>query len=672
MTLALLSVHQPVGFVWPGMAPREFTTGEVVPMLANRLTSVRTQIPRSFYALPFCVPTKTEHAPESLGEVMHGNLVQSTAFHLRIGLERTLALCKVTLENPARLTWAKRVREDYRAHLLLDNLPVATRLASPPKSQLVGRPDADAPAGLHYERGYSLGYVQAPGVRRLGRIGTAYVNNHFSFTVGFFGTPRQGGSSAADAGAGAGGAAPGSDETIRIVSFEVVPHSVKYAHDKKWPEGFEGADGEAKDALNVQPSAVGLRALDGPLSLDDPETREIVFTYNVTWLRSDIPYSSRWDLYMFMAEGQNVHWFSLTGSLAVSLALAALVAAIMVRTVRRDLRRYNAVSGDEDELALLHEVGWKYCHADVLRPPPHPLLLAASVGGGVQLACMTGISLLLSLLGFLSPTVRGRLLTAALLLYGCAGAPAGYAAARLYRQMHGRDVYELVLLAVGLFPGCFLLLFVLLDLLLWANGASSAVPFSTMLVLLLLFGGLHTPLVVLGARAGLRVPRTDDPVFTNAIPRQIPFQRWYARAVPAALFGGLMPFGSGCYELGVLLSCVWTQRIYYVFSFLLLMAVIMAVICAEVGVVLAYFQLCREDYRWWWRAFANTATTGLYFFCYALAYQSELQLSGGVARVLYLSYTGAAAVGLGLMTGTVGLLAAYWFVRAVFAAVKVD
>ena len=103
-------------------------------------------------------------------------------------------------------------------------------------------------------------------------------------------------------------------------------------------------------------------------------------------------------------------------------------------------------------------MGWKYCHADVLRPPQRPLLLAACVGSGVQLTCMVLVSLLLSLLGFLSPTVRGRLLTAALLLYAAAGAPAGYAAARLYRQMHGRRMYELLAMAVGLFPGAPLLL----------------------------------------------------------------------------------------------------------------------------------------------------------------------------------------------------------------------
>ena len=101
--------------------------------------------------------------------------------------------------------------------------------------------------------------------------------------------------------------------------------------------------------------------------------------------------------------------------------------------------------------------------------------------------------------------MRGRLLTAALLLYAGAGAPAGYAAARLYRQMHGRRMYELVAMAVGLFPGAFLLLFVALDLVLWANESSSAVPGSTMLLLLLLFAGLHSPLVRLRLRLRLRL-----------------------------------------------------------------------------------------------------------------------------------------------------------------------
>ena len=45
--------------------------------------------------------------------------------------------------------------------------------------------------------------------------------------------------------------------------------------------------------------------------------------------------------------------------------------------------------------------------------------------------------------------------------------------------------------------------------------------------------------------------------------------------------------------------------------------------------MLCYFQLCREDYRWWWRSFFSTATAGLYLFIYAICYAtSELRLSG--------------------------------------------
>ena len=35
---------------------------------------------------------------------------------------------------------------------------------------------------------------------------------------------------------------------------------------------------------------------------------ELIFTYNVTWHAADIPYASRWDLYMYLEEGQNIHW----------------------------------------------------------------------------------------------------------------------------------------------------------------------------------------------------------------------------------------------------------------------------------------------------------------------------------------------------------------------------
>ena len=150
----------------------------------------------------------------------------------------------------------------------------------------------------------------------------------------------------------------------------------------------------------------------------------------------------------------------------------------------------------------------------------------------------------------------------------------------------------------------------------------------TLLMLVLLWICLDGPLVMLGIALGSRSRRLEDPVFTNAIPRQVPHQPLYARAVPSALLGGLLPFGSASIELAILVSCVWNQRIYYVFGFLLLMVLMTLLVCAEVAVVMCYFQLCREDHRWWWRSFLNTAATGIYFFIYSIVYaRSELQAS---------------------------------------------
>ncbi len=50
------------------------------------------------------------------------------------------------------------------------------------------------------------------------------------------------------------------------------------------------------------------------------------------------------------------------------------------------------------------------------------------------------------------------------------------------------------------------------------------------------------------------------------------------------------------------------DQYYYVFGFLLLVFVILAVTCAEITIVLCYFQLCAEDYHWWWRSFMTSGT----------------------------------------------------------------
>ena len=54
---------------------------------------------------------------------------------------------------------------------------------------------------------------------------------------------------------------------------------------------------------------------------------------------------------------------------------------IMMRTLHRDLRRYNDLESKEE---AQEESGWKLVHGDVFRPPPRAGLLAVYLGTGVQ------------------------------------------------------------------------------------------------------------------------------------------------------------------------------------------------------------------------------------------------------------------------------------------------
>ena len=44
--------------------------------------------------------------------------------------------------------------------------------------------------------------------------------------------------------------------------------------------------------------------------------------------------------------GGRVHWFSILNSLMVVLVMSSIVAMILMRTVRRDLARYEGILGD--------------------------------------------------------------------------------------------------------------------------------------------------------------------------------------------------------------------------------------------------------------------------------------------------------------------------------------
>lgn len=624
--LAIGLLSSTSAFYLPGVAPHDYAPGERVELKVNKLTSTKTQLPYEYYALPFCQPDTVENVAENLGEVLRGDRIMNSHYDLKMGVEETCKiLCRKELTSNEAAEFTTRIVEDYRVHWVMDNLPSATKY--------VDETNPEKPITI-YDLGFPLGFkgsTDIPGTKP----GISYLNNHLLITVKYHKDE--------------------SFEGSRIVGFEVEPSSIKHMFNGEW-KGTE-----------TSLSTCGGSSAGTPVPMDKPG--DVVFTYDVKWEFSEVKWASRWDTYLLMGDEQ-IHWFSIINSLMIVLFLSGMVAMIMLRTLHRDFNRYNAVEATDD---VEEETGWKLVHGDVFRPPAHPMLLSVLVGTGVQTLVMGVITMVFAVLGFLSPANRGGLMTAMLLLFVFMGVPAGYASAFLHKTLKGLDWKLNILLTSCLFPGVVFLIFFILNFFVWGEKSSGAVPFGTMFALLVLWFGISVPLVFLGSYFGYRRKALDLPVRINQIPRQIPEQVWYMQPLFSIVVGGVLPFGAVFIELFFILSSIWLHQFYYVFGFLLLVFIILVITCAEITVVMCYFQLCAEDYHWWWRAFLTSGSSAGYMFAYSIFYFfTKLEISKATSTLLYFGYMGIAALVFFLLTGTIGFYACYYFVWKIFSAIKVD
>lgn len=219
----------------------------------------------------------------------------------------------------------------------------------------------------------------------------------------------------------------------RIISVKVTPSSKNHQNPDK-------LDCMINDPVEI-PST----------SLPQGQKLNITYSYSVKFLSNNaIKWSSRWDYILESMPHTNIQWFSILNSLVIVLFLSGMVAMIMLRTLHKDIARYNQIECGED---AQEEFGWKLVHGDVFRPPRKGMLLSVLLGSGTQVFCMTLVTLSFACLGFLSPANRGALMTCAMVLYVLLGTPAGYVSARIYKSFGGIKWKSNVLLTSMLCPG---------------------------------------------------------------------------------------------------------------------------------------------------------------------------------------------------------------------------
>jgi transmembrane 9 superfamily member 2/4 len=251
-----------------------------------------------------------------------------------------------------------------------------------------------------------------------------------------------------------------------------------------------------------------------------------------------------------------------------------------------------------------------------------------------------------------------------LLLWVFMGLFAGHSTARLYKMLGGSE-WKTALVV----PGAVFLIFFTLNIVLWVEKSSRAVPFTTMFPLVFLWLGVSLPLTFIGSFLGFKKPAIGDPVRTNKIPRPIPEQPWYMNPAVSALIGGILPFGAVFMELFYILTAIWTQhQFYYTFGAAFLVFVILVVTCAEIAIFLCYLQLCNEDHRWWWRSYLASGSSALYLFLYtAFYFFTKLQLTKAVPAMLYFGYMFMVSYAFFVLTGTIGFYACLWFTGLIYS-----
>ncbi|KAI4313611.1 hypothetical protein L6164_026574 [Bauhinia variegata] len=374
--------------------------------------------------------------------------------------------------------------------------------------------------------------------------------------------------------------------------------------------------------------------------VDLTEDKEVdaEFIYSVKWKETDTPFERRLDKYShYSALPHRIYWFSTINSSVTVLLLTGFLATILMRVLKNDFVKY---AQDEEAADDQEETGWKYIHGDVFRFPKYKSLFAAALGSGTQLFTL----------------------------------PWRYISSSFYIQLEGANWVRNLLLTGCLFCAPLFLMFCFLNTVAIAYSSTAALPFGTIVVIVLIWTLVTSPLLVLGGIAGKNSKAEfQAPCRTTKYPREIPPLPWYRSSLPQMAMAGFLPFGAIYLELCYILASVWGFRIYTTYSILFIVFIILLIVTAFITVALTYFQLAAEDHDWWWRSFLCGGSTGLFMYVYCLYYYyARSDMSGFMQTSFFFGYMACICHGFFLMLGTVGFRASMLFVRHIYRSIKCE
>jgi len=422
----------------------------------------------------------------------------------------------------------------------------------------------------------------------------------------------------------------------------------------------------------------------------DTPLEQVHFTYSVAWSPTEIQYSERWEEQMQSNPTRyqvEAHWLWVLNSSLLVVLLTGLLSMILLRTLKNDVARYLQVDQiDQEEMAQsrqsgivtdVDDSGWKRIRSDVFRAPSLPYLFSSIVGIGAQILMIAFFLLTLAVIGYFYPGNHGRIYVAAIFLYSFTAYIAGYISSSKLKELVGADNHDWMVscgITSSLFAGPYLIIFSIVNSIAAYHKSSIALPFATIVAIILLWAFVTFPLTAFGAYRGGKCLIDPYPCHVKKIRRPLPDSLpWYHNNILLALTAGFLPFMAIYVEVHTIFMSVWGHQPYTLFGILLLTFVILLIVTSFVVILMCYFQLTAEDYRWWWSSLIRGSACGIFMYAYAVYYWFyTAQMSGSLQFTMYFGYTFMVSYACCLMLAAVGHWSSRWFVIRIYNAIKSD
>lgn len=599
----------------PSLSLLEHThnTGEVMKIGMGPMTSVVTQLPFKYSYVSSCVPEKEISLNDNLGELLLGSTIYQSNYEIKINQnEYCKLLCNTTISPKSFMKYKWIIEHGYQINWYLDQLPTSKADFDPINNITT----------YEYNKGIDIGYQKS-----IENDDELILYNHYIFQISLHQT---------------------TEDAFEIVGFDTFPYSIEQKESKMCSE---------KESVLKHTK----------LTLPQPLNGNMLFTYDVIFVQSNLTMVTRWDHYRNI--NSEIHWFGLINSNLIIIIFTFLVIFIFCRALKKEIEIYNVKVTGED---FIDEFGWKQVCNDVFRKPVNNMLLSSLFGTGIQLFLMVFIGVFVGVIGILQPERRGNLLTLMILLYVFMGIIGGYASTRLYKTFHGTRWLMTSLLTAILYPSIVFVVFLCINIFFAFERSSAAISLTELLSLLMLWLCCSSPLVLIGAFIGIKQKTIKTPCRVNPFPNPIPNKPWFFRIKYLVILTGIFPFGAVFIEFLYIMASLWRYQIYFLFGFLWISLIVLIITSAEISIIVVYLCLCKGDYNWWWKCFFISGSPTIYIFGSSVFYFFNLNIVRVSSFFIYFGAMTLISSVIFLICGAMGLLITFFFLTRIYSMIKID